>query len=325
MVDGSQPPDRVEIIRVCSTNSTRSAGHTDSKGYFGFQLNGQNLMASMDAADGGLSDTPQGFPTGMRTSTSPAGASDFYFDCELRARLAGYRSSSISLAGRKSLDSPDVGRLVLYPISASDGQAISATSAGASKDARKSFEKGVSEAKKQRFENAEKELRKAVELYPRYADAWMELGKTFVATKKMTEAHDAFAKAVEADPRYTYPYEYLYMVAFELERWQEVADTSARLLRLNPYEFPSAYYYNGVAHYQMKNWDTAEQSLAKGIDVDQRKTIPKSRYVLGLVQIQKKNYVGATKSLSEYVALAPNDPQAPKIQALLEELRQAPR
>jgi tetratricopeptide (TPR) repeat protein len=282
-------------------------------------------MVSLDAADAGLSDTPQGFPTGMRTSPSPAGTSDFYFDCELRARLAGYRSSTISLAGRKTLDSPDVGRLVLYPLSASDGQAISATSGGASKDARKSFEKGVSEAKKQKFESAEKELRRAVELYPRYADAWMELGKTLVATKQMAEAHDAFAKAIEADPRYTYPYEHLYMVAFELERWQEVADTSARLLRLNPYEFPTAYYYNGVAHYQMKDWDTAEKSLAKGIDIDQRKMIPKSRYVLGLVQMQKHDYTGATKSFSDYVTLAPNDPQVPKIQALLEELRKAPK
>lgn len=325
LANGGEPPDRVEIIRVCSVNNTRSTGYTDAHGGFSVQVNSQNTRPSMDAADGLMGGAMQGFPTGMPGSTSQAGTTEVLADCELRARLAGYRSSSILLAGRRPLDSPNIGTLVLYPISLDGGEAISATSAGASKEARKSFDKGVSEAKKGKLENAEKELRKAVELYPKYAAAWTELGKTLAARKKLPEAHHALTQAIEADPRYVYPYEQLYMVAFELEDWDELAKTTARLVQLNPYEFPGAYYYNGVAHYQLKNWDAAEKSIQEAIKADPRKMNPKSHYVLGLVQIQQKNYAGATRSFTEFTTIAPNDPQIPKVQTLLNQLQQAQR
>ncbi len=321
--DGTEPPDRVLIERICSTNKVRSEGYTDSKGRFSVQL-GQSLMVIPDASETMFTDGTQGFANNTTSNTNQTGM-DPYFDCELRARLAGYRSSTLLLAGRRSMDNPAIGTLVIYPISKTDGQAISATSANASKDARKAFDKGLSEARKQKWESAEKELRKAVELHPKYAEAWLELSKTYSARKQLTEARDAVTKSIAADPQFVYPYEQLYKIEFEEAKWQELADTTDRLLRLNPYEFPGAYYFNGVAHYELKNYDAAQKMLQQAIDADRRNSNPKTHYVLGLVLIQKKDYAAAAQSLVNFANLAPNDPQIPKTKAILAEIEKALR
>jgi tetratricopeptide (TPR) repeat protein len=211
--------------------------------------------------------------------------------------------------------------LVIFPLSKDAGLSISATSAGAPKDARKALEKGVSEAKKQKFEQAEKELKKAVGLHPKYAEAWTELGKVYVAKKDLEAARAALQQALEADSKYVYPYEELYKIAFEQTNWQELADTTNKLLRLNPYEFPAAYYYNGVANLQLKNLDEAQRSLERALDADKRLSNPKALYVMGLVLIQKREYQGAMDVLADFTRVAPNDSTAPKAKALIDELQ----
>jgi tetratricopeptide (TPR) repeat protein len=320
LADGSEPPDRVVIERLCSTNNVRIEGYTDSKGRFGVQLGGSQQLLP-DASSTMFIEAVQGFPTGTRSTTqSSAVAADPNFDCELRAKLPGYISSTFLLAGRKPMENPDIGILVLTPMAKTEGKAVTATSASASKDARKAFDKGVSDAKKQKYDQAETELRTAVELHPKYADAWLQLGKVYQARKQNTEARDAFTHAIAADPNYVYPYEQLYQVAFEQAQWQELADTTEKLLRLNPYEFPGAYYYNGVAHYQLRNWDAAEKSLNQAIKMDLRNVNPKTRYVLGLVLVQKKQYSQAAENLNLFTTIAPNDPQVAKARSLVNEI-----
>jgi tetratricopeptide (TPR) repeat protein len=318
--DGSEPPEHVLIERVCGANQVRSEGYTDSHGRFSIQL-GQSLQVIPDAAQSMLTDGTQGFAR----NTAPGAATDPYVACELRARLAGYRSSTLLLAGRRPMDNPDIGTLILFPMSSIEGSAVSATAASASKEARKAFEKGLSEARKRKFDAAERELRRAVELHPKYADAWLELGKTLFARKRLPEARQALEQAIAADARYVYPYDVLYQVVFEQSDWQALADTTERLLRLNPYEFPAAYYYNGVANLQLRNLDAAEKSLRKALETDRRHSNPKTYYVMGLVLAQKRDYAGAADSLMAFAELAPNDPQIPKVRQLLEELAKAIR
>jgi len=319
--DGSELPERATIERICSTNNIRIEGYTDSKGRFGVQL-GLSQQLIPDASSTMFVEGTQGFPTGTRNinGMSNASANDPNFDCELRARLPGYISSTVLLAGHKAMDNPDVGTIILYPMSKVEGKAVSATSASASKEARKAFDKGASEAKKQRFDQAEKEFRRAVELHPKYAEAWLHLGKTYSARKQNTEARDAFTNAITADPNFVYPYEQLYQIAFEQAQWQELADTTDRLLRLNPYEFPAAFYFNGVANYQLHNWETAEKSLNQAIRADLRDGNPKTRYVLGLVLIQKKQYALALENFTTFTTIAPNDPQVTKARTLMNEI-----
>lgn len=326
LYDGSELPERVTIERLCSTNSVRSEGYTDSRGYFSFQL-GQGQMAMPDASTQFTFDATN--PNGMLNSTagglnnqSSAQRDNPFWDCELRARLPGYRSTSVLLAGRKPMDNPDIGQLVLYPLSKIEGHAVSVTNAMAPKDAKKAYEKGLNAAKKNKGEEAENEFRKAVGIYPKYAEAWLELGKLFVGRNQPAQAREALSQSVAADPRYVFPHEQLYILAFEEANWQDLADITDRLLRLNPYDFIGAYYYNGVAHYQLRHFDEAEKSLREALGMDFRNQSPKTRYVLGLVLVQQRNYPEAAEQLRAFAKLAPTDPIMPKVNNILFQLDQ---
>ena len=327
MHDGSEVPERVTIERLCSTNSVRPEGYTDSKGYFSFQL-GQSQITLVDASTQFAFDptNPNGLSTSSLSSASgrPAGNTENpFWDCELRGRLPGYRSTSVLLAGRKPMDNPDIGQIVLYPLGKVEGSAVSMTSALAPKDAKKALEKGLNAVKKKKTAEAETEFRKAVALYPKYAEAWMELGKLLMGQKQYVDARDALGRAVVVDPRYVFPYEQLYMLAFEEGKWQELADTTDRLLRLNPYDFLNAFYFNGVANLALNKYDEAEKSLREAMGMDFRNANPKTHYVLGLVLVQQKNYTEAAEQLRGFAKLAPKDDLIPKVTNMLFQLDQA--
>jgi tetratricopeptide (TPR) repeat protein len=327
--NGEDLPERATIERLCSTNSVRPEGYTDSKGYFSLQI-GQATMMVPDAStqfvfDSNNSSALSTSGANTNSSNSSSSADNPFFDCELRARLPGYRSSSVLLAGRKSMDNPDVGQIVLYPIGAIEGHAVSVTNALAPKAAKKAYENGLSAAKKNKTEDAEKEFRKAVEIYPKYAEAWTELGKLLIGRHQLVPARQALEQAAAADPRYVFPHEQLYIVAFEEAKWQELADITDHLLHLNPYDFIGAYYFNGVANYQLNHYNEAEKSLREALGMDFRNAIPKTRYVLGLVLVRQKNYVEAKEHLRAFAKLAPNDPLISKVNSILFQLDQAPQ
>jgi tetratricopeptide (TPR) repeat protein len=326
--DGSVPADRVMIERICSTNNVRVEGYTDSRGRFSFQI-GANLTQLGDASTQVFLD-PNGtgglslFDPNPALANSPNPATELVFwDCELRGKLPGYISTSLPLAGKRFLDNPNIGTIILTPMAKTEGLTVSATSAAAPKDARKALEKGVEEARKEKWDRAEKELRKAVELHPAYAEAWLELGRLLERRMRDAEAREAYQKAIAADGKYVYPYVELYELAFREEKLQEVADLTDTVLRLNPYEFPMAYYLNGVANLQLKNLEAAERSARKAIEADTRGRNPKTHYLLGMVLVQTHDYAGARTSFQNFVQAAPNDAQRPTAENIIAQIDKA--
>ena len=74
MYDGGPPPESVTIERLCSTNSVRAEGYTDSKGAFSFNL-GQNngVFADASTSSFGLDGTPGFGPDGTGGGMSSNG------------------------------------------------------------------------------------------------------------------------------------------------------------------------------------------------------------------------------------------------------------
>ena len=327
MYDGTEPPESVVVERVCSGRSGRPEGYTDSKGHFSFNL-GQNLAMMADAS----TDTFSGF--GQQRGQSSMSGSDMgggmnnspsessLWDCELRARLTGFRSSTVSLAGRRTMDSPEVGAIVLYPLAGIQGSTMSATSARAPKDAKKAYEKGLDDVKKKKADQAEADFRKAVELYPKYAVAWMELGKSLEDRQHPAEAQEAYASALAADSKFVYPYERLYQIAVRAQDWKGVLENTNQLLRLDPYEFLGAYYYNSVAHLQLKEYDEAEKMAREAIQRDRQQALPRSHYLLGMILAQKQDWTAAADSLRTYLKVAPNSTDKAQVEKVLGQIGQ---
>ena len=230
MYDGGAPPESVTIERVCSANSVRAEGYTDSKGRFSFNL-GQNNGVFADASTDDFSAIQPVWPGWVQRPTTAvlgrssgnANPDSAYWDCELRARLPGYRSDTVSLAGRRMLDTPDVGVIVLYPIAKIQGLTASATSIQAPKDARKAYEKGLErrEEEQDRIRPSRNSARpcKSTPSTPRPGWSWERCSS---AGEHYPEAREAYASALAADSKFVYPYQQLYQMALREQNWKDL-------------------------------------------------------------------------------------------------------
>lgn len=321
--DGTPPPEPVAIQRICMANP-RTEAYTDTKGHFSFQL-GQRLAVLPDASeDSGFGNPSMGPGGGMGNSNTmgamggmPRNPSQSLMGCSLRASLPGYRSDMVDLTNHRTLDNPDVGTIILHRIGSVQGLTISATSAMAPKDAKKAFEKAQNDEKKNKLEDAQKELEKATEIYPKYAAAWYELGRVQEHLKNDDGAKKSYANALAADAKYVNPYNQLASIAIRERKWQEVKDSTDRLLSLDPMNFPEAWFYNAVANYNLKNYDAAEKSARSGLKVDTDHVRPQMNQLLGVLLAGREDYAGAAESLKNYLHVAPNGPEADTVKKQL--------
>jgi len=329
--DGSPPAESVVIERVCS-GQAHAEGYTDSKGYFAIQLGSRNGAVMQDASEdnNGLFGNSVSNPLGggLAAGTAASGSSgprgmsqeQRLMDCELRARMAGYRSQSISLANRRPMDPPDVGTILLHRLGGNEGTTVSMASLAAPKDARKSYERGLDALKKKKAADARKDFEKAVELYPKYALALCELGKMQSADGNMVDARKLFDAAVSADPKYVVPYLEIALLDLKAQSWTELADVTEKAAKLDPFDYPQAHYYNAVANYYLKNFDTAEKSARQVEKLDTRHVFTKNSHLLGVILAQRQDYTGAVVQFKNYLKLDPAAADAETVRSQLSQL-----
>lgn len=314
MGDGSAVPENIAVQRVCA-GIAKTVAYTDSKGSFGFQWEDRSLLVT-DADDAGTGPSGRAGSSGFGGAQSTGGSNPLATDpfgsrmmnCELRASLAGFTSDSITLLNRRAADTPDVGLIVLHRIAGIEGSAISVTSMLAPKDARKAYERGLHSLLKNKAADAAKDFEKAIALYPKYADAWVSLGKLRLEQQSVASARAALLKAMDADAMLIAPWVELGLLAARDANWQECGRYLDRALALDAVDFPQAWYADAVAHYNLKNYEAAEKSARAAVKLDRRHANPRSEYLLGLVLAERKDYAGAAEELATYLKLAPNAP-----------------
>jgi len=289
--DGNELTDSAAIQVTCRSQRHTEA-YTDRHGNFSFQF------ASTSAEAGNVGDAS----ATMMTRTATSEELRDWRDCEIQAVLPGYRSEVVDLSTRLStLESVDLGQITLHRLEHVEGTSISVTSALAPASAKKALEKAREEEKKGKSSQAEQSLQKAVQIYPKFAVAWNELGRIQLEKPDVAAAKHSFEQAVEADPKYVNPYNGLAGLAFQANEWKQVADITNQLLSLNPVNFPRAYFYNGVAQYYLGDTDAAEKVTRQGIRVDDAHDVPQLEYLLGIILIKKHQYQQATVELEQYL------------------------
>jgi tetratricopeptide (TPR) repeat protein len=314
------------IERVCS-GSTYREGYTDSKGYFSLQIGANNGVFNDASVNGPVTfgggstfSTPTQLGNSTSQTTTTGGVYSQLWGCELRAVLAGYHSDTLELGNRRQLDNPDIGTIILTRMLKVDGYTTSAVIAAAPKDSKKAYEKGLAYVKKIKPDEAQAEFLKAVEVYPKHAAAWFELGKLYEQRNHMDEARDAYHKANESDANYVNPYERLYLIALREAKWKDAADISDKVLRLNPYEFSAAYYANAFANTQLQNWDAAERSAKEATKLRGTQLNAKSFFVLGVIEANKGNFAEATDNFKTFLKSDPSPADRDHTQKMLAEI-----
>ncbi|HMF77461.1 MAG TPA: tetratricopeptide repeat protein [Bryobacteraceae bacterium] len=322
--DGAPPSIDVRIERVCG-GSPRLEAHTDSKGRFSFQL-GQGSNLNMDASDmnssGGFGPSNGGFSNGRMNGNSSISASALW-NCELRASYPGYRSDVVQLGGRRSLDNPDVGIIILHRLANVKGSTISLTTALAPKAAVKHFEKGEQLAAKGKLEDSEKHLLQATDLYPKFASAWFLLGQVQQRQNKPDDARKDYLAAIQADAKYVSPYNQLALLAAQEGKWEDAAAYSKQAIDLNPVEFPTAFWYNAIANYNLKKPAEAVKSAQTLVKMDAQHRIPEAESLLAQLAMDSRDYTEAATHLRAYLALAPNAKNAEALKRQLSQIDEA--
>jgi cytochrome c-type biogenesis protein CcmH/NrfG len=302
--DGTPPPDRVRVELTCNS-VPRPQGWSDDKGHFSVQLGVTNPDEVFDLS---YANPTERSPGGAASITAPTSVDAIPRDltgCDLRGALLGYTSSIVSLSGHRRLDSPDVGAIVLRRRANVEGQTVSATTALAPEPARKSFEKGMEALKKRNPDDAQKELKKAVDAYPAYAAAWFQLGRVHESRGRWKEAGDAYRHSIAADAKYLYPYERLYLVASHQELWPEVREVTDKVIHLDAYDFPRAYYFNALANLNLNDMEAGEKSAREAVRLDLAAN-PRAGYVLGVILARKQSFAEAAELLRAYLKAVPN-------------------
>jgi len=325
--DGSPPPESVVIERVCG-GSPHAEGYTDSKGYFGIQL-GQSQGVIQDASEsnssGGLfGDSSNGLGSVRSGVGSGSGAMSEmrYMNCDLQAKLAGFRSQAVNLANRRAMDNPDVGIILLHRMIPTEGTTISASSLAAPKDARKAYDKGMDSIKKKKWEDAAKSFEKATELYPGYASAWYELGRLQAAGGAPDTARISFECAAKADPKYTAPLVELAGLDVQAKKWQAVAATTEKAIRLDSFDYPELFFFNAAANYYLRNAEAAEKNARQALRLDTQHRYPQSAYLLGLILAAKKDLTNAAEQFRAFLKLAPESADAGAARQKLAQIEQ---
>jgi lipoprotein NlpI len=311
--DGTPVPNDAVVERVCNSG-VRQQVHASYGGQFSMQL-GSRADSYVDASGG---DPSRSDLSGKNEETGISRRA--LANCELRASVSGFRSNVIplvDLAG--SLSFVDVGEIVIQRRTKIEGMTLSASPYKAPKDALKAYEKGLQAEKKGNLADAHKYFGKAVEIYPKYTNAWYEFGTVLQKEHQKDAAFNAFTQATTIDTKFLPPYLSLAVMSYQAENWPAVLNFTAHILELDalnhvagyvldldPFNYTEAYFYNAVANYRLNKFEAAEKSGLKAEQVDLRSHFPQLHLLLAEIFTRKNDYPIAISELQTYLELVPH-------------------
>src|SRR5215813_3170850 len=176
------PPASVDITLDCTGTQTAQTT-TDPHGNF-----------SISVRRSSHSDTADSTPS-RKSSTDLPG-------CEVNASLAGYTAEPLHIVGSGSeMGVINAGTILLHPTAQAQSFSISVSSLAAPEKAKAAFEKGEEQKKKGKLPAAMESFRKAIAAYPRYALAWLELGRIQATQHNFADAQQSFRQSVNEDSK----------------------------------------------------------------------------------------------------------------------------
>lgn len=313
--DGSPPPEPARIELVCGGRIQPQA-YTAENGGFNFAVGGsQAERINAGDADSGRPSPKMGSVGEDRSHVSMA-------DCEVRAVVAGYRSSTIKLGRRSVFENPDIGTIVLSSVEEhlKGDPLVSVSVLKAPEKARESYAKAEQELLKENpdAKKASKELGKAVKEYPEFAAAWNLLGEARLQMGDPEGASEAFKKAIESEPGFASPYVPLVLLELTQGNLKEAAAISEEAISLVP-EMADARYYHGVCYAYLGDLDKAVTSLEMVRQSPDAARFPRTHYLLGTIAAQTGEVETAVTHFRHYLELEADSKAAETVRQQLDQ------
>ncbi len=327
--DGTPIPHDAVVERVCNSR-VRQQVHATNRGDFSMEL-GSRTDSFVDASGDGPSQRAL-----ARNSMESGIPRTELTNCEIRASISGFHSKSVYLMGlTPTASSIDVGSIVVERTVKPKGGTLDANAYRAPNDARKAYEKGMDAEAKNKLADARQYFEKAVQIYPRYTNAWFQLGTVYRNLDQKESARKAYTQATIIDSKFLPPYLSLAAMAFEAREWNQVitltdhiveldplkyGDIAGYILDLDPLDYAEAFFYNSAANFQLNNLAAAEKSGLKAARLDVRPRFPQLHLLLAEIFAQKNNYATAISEANMYLELVPHAKNADQVRERVAEL-----
>lgn len=301
-VEGEPLPWEPLLVTVTCAGKVVYTTQSDAKGNFGI------VGVTLPGALGKQEDSERQMETQFE-------------GCLVEGVVAGFRSTTVTLTQHILRDQPDIGTILLSRVGRNLATTLSSTTDTASPKALKLFEKARGEMLQRNPDGAQEELKKAVQADPKFAEAWLQLGKLQEASDAKA-AQDSFSKAAAADADFVLPYEQLAFLASQSGNWLDVLNNTDRVAKLYPQGTAQSWYLNALANYQMGKPDVAEASALKSLALDPRHSILNTEQLLAVVLAGKGDFAGAIERLRSSLAYVPPGPNADLLKQQITQLEQ---
>ena len=241
--------------------------------------------------------------------------------CIVQGAVPGFRSTSITITHGMLRDQPEIGAITLSRANENSATTVSRTTEKVSPKALKLFEKARAQMLDHNAEDAARNLKKAVETDPEFAEAWLQLGKLQLSSDPQS-ARDSFSKALAADPQFVLPYEQLAVLSAQSGDWKDVLEKTNKVAEVYPAGTPETWYLNALANYQLGKRDAAEASARKSLALDPRHTIINTEQLLAVLLARKGDFSGALQCLRSSLTYVPPGPNADLLKQQIAQLQQ---
>jgi len=163
-------------------------------------------------------------------------------------------------------------------------------------------------------------LKKAITIYPRFADAYVLLATVYIQQSKPADARSALDQAIEFDPRLP---EARFTLGSLQNSEKDYADAEKSLtegLKLDE-ESPQGHYELAKTYWAMGRWQDAEPHAMKAAAL--QPAMAPVHVILGNIALRKRDPQTALKEFQQYLKLDPKGPMAGGAQSMVDKIQPA--
>ena len=163
-------------------------------------------------------------------------------NCEIRARLGGYRSQSVNLVNRRALDDPNIGTILLHRAGASEGTRSAPFRFRRRKTLAKPSRRARTRPKSRSRMRPRRTIRRpwiCIPSTPRHGASWVSCSPAKTRRKPPVSPSIRPSRPI---PKFVEPYLQVSQIVLRAQQWQELADISDRALKLDPFDYPREFF-----------------------------------------------------------------------------------
>jgi tetratricopeptide (TPR) repeat protein len=184
--------------------------------------------------------------------------------------------------------------------------------------AQKLYNKGEQAFAKHNLELACDFYRQAVDLDPKFIDAYVQLGATQSALGQLPQAAEQYQKVIDIAPEHQLALPNLSIVLAKMNRFREAGEVARRALKVVPASGRIHYILAASLIEEHGNLDEAIEHMERAAS-----EIPRAHLVASDLLLQRGKRDAAVRHLEEYLVMVPKaDEMRPKVEARLAELQQ---